>query len=155
MTDEAMVKRRTAFRGPVGFTPAESKIAVGLAMVVLIASLAVVYQRLIRPAPPVSVETLLIPTGANSAAPGPAQVQRSAVDRIPSPPTVAGLNVLDINIADYADLVRLPGIGPVLAGRIMEYRDRHGLFVAVDSLINVSGIGRVKLEKIRPLVCIR
>jgi competence ComEA-like helix-hairpin-helix protein len=148
------MKKRALFRGPVGFTPAESKIAVGLAALVLIASIVVIYQRLVRPAPQVFLETHMVSTDENVLTSDPVKPQSSVADRTPPLPPSADRKLLDINTADYADLVRLPGIGPVLAGRIMEYRDRHGPFVAIDSLINVSGIGAVKLGKIRPLICI-
>ena len=56
---------------------------------------------------------------------------------------------VNINIADVAELDRLPGGGPVLAARIAEYRDAHGPFVSVDALDDVSGVGPALLEKVR------
>lgn len=61
-----------------------------------------------------------------------------------------GSGTVDINTADAASLESLPGIGPSLAAAIVEHRQRHGPFAAVDGLIDVSGIGPVKLEQIRP-----
>ncbi len=55
---------------------------------------------------------------------------------------------LDINSATLDELETLPGIGPVLAGRIIEYRQKFGPFAAPDSLLNVRGIGKTKLSKI-------
>lgn len=60
--------------------------------------------------------------------------------------------LLDVNSAGSAALQTLPGIGPVLASRIIAYRNAHGPFAAVDDLINVSGIGPSRLEDIRPFV---
>lgn len=57
---------------------------------------------------------------------------------------------VDINTADAARLEALPGIGPSLAAAIVEHRRRNGPFASVDELIEVSGIGPVKLEQIRP-----
>ncbi|MCY3642848.1 MAG: ComEA family DNA-binding protein [Acidimicrobiaceae bacterium] len=57
---------------------------------------------------------------------------------------------VDINTANAASLESLPGIGPSLAAAIVEHRQRHGPFAAVDDLIDVSGIGPAKLEQIRP-----
>ena len=62
----------------------------------------------------------------------------------------AGSEMVDINIADADALEALPGIGPSLASAIVEHRGRNGPFASVDELIEVSGIGPVKLEQIRP-----
>ena len=59
---------------------------------------------------------------------------------------------LDLNTATAQELEALPGIGPVLARRIVEYRDRFGPFQKVEDLLAVRGIGPVLLEKIRPYV---
>lgn len=61
-----------------------------------------------------------------------------------------GSGTVDINTADAGSLETLPGIGPSLAAAIVEHRRRHGPFATVDNLIDVSGIGPVKLEQIRP-----
>jgi len=55
---------------------------------------------------------------------------------------------IDINSATADELEALPGIGPVLAGRIIEYRQKYGPFAAPDSLLNIQGIGKTKLSKI-------
>jgi competence protein ComEA len=57
---------------------------------------------------------------------------------------------LEINSATAADLEALPGIGPALAQRIVDYRQRHGPFNKIDDLEKVSGIGPKKLEKMKP-----
>ena len=61
---------------------------------------------------------------------------------------------LDLNQATAADLEALPGIGPVIAQRIIAFRQAHGPFKKIDDLENVSGIGPKKLEKIKPYVSI-
>lgn len=63
--------------------------------------------------------------------------------------------VVELNQADVAALATLPGVGPVLAARIVAYREREGPFGAVDSLLAVSGIGPATLDRIRPLVRVR
>ena len=57
-----------------------------------------------------------------------------------------------MNKATAAELELLPGIGPALAGRILEYRKTNGAFKSVDQLDDVKGIGPRILEKLRPLV---
>lgn len=59
---------------------------------------------------------------------------------------------VDLNGADAAALDALPGIGPVLAGRIVDWRQVHGRFADIDQLGEVDGIGPTLLTKLRPLV---
>jgi len=53
------------------------------------------------------------------------------------------------NTADVGELTVLPGIGEVLASRIVEYRSKHGFFEKPEDLLKVNGIGPAKLERIR------
>ena len=57
---------------------------------------------------------------------------------------------LDLNTAAQEDLEALPGVGPVLAGRILAYRNQQGPFHRIDDLQKVSGIGPKNLEQIKP-----
>ena len=59
---------------------------------------------------------------------------------------------VNINTAGENELERLPGIGPAIAKRIIEYRNVHGNFSRPEDLINVRGIGRAKLAQILPHV---
>ena len=61
---------------------------------------------------------------------------------------------LDLNTADAARLQLLPGIGPVTAGAIIEYRSEHGPFGDISELDEVPGIGPKRIEMIRPFVTI-
>lgn len=54
--------------------------------------------------------------------------------------------IVDLNVASAVELEELPGIGPVLAGRIVAYRDQNGPFRSVDQLIEVPGIGPAVLS---------
>jgi competence protein ComEA len=62
--------------------------------------------------------------------------------------------VIDPNLSSQEDLQTLPGIGPVLARRIIDYRRAHGPYKKIGDLRKVSGIGPKKLEKLRPYVVI-
>jgi competence protein ComEA len=66
--------------------------------------------------------------------------------------TGAAGSPLDLNTATEAGLDELPGVGPVLAGRIVAWRTQHGRFTSVDELAEVPGIGPKALERLRPLV---
>jgi competence protein ComEA len=57
---------------------------------------------------------------------------------------------VDINTADWPELMQLPGIGQTLAKRIIESRQKAGPFVDADDLRRVRGIGPKKMEEIRP-----
>lgn len=58
--------------------------------------------------------------------------------------------LVDLNRADATELEELPGVGPVTAAAIVEWRDEHGGFRSVDQLIDVSGIGEKTLAEIAP-----
>jgi competence protein ComEA len=60
--------------------------------------------------------------------------------------------VVSLNTADVAALESLPGVGPVLAQRILDWRAEHGRFTSVDELGEVSGIGDKLLAQLRPRV---
>ena len=66
--------------------------------------------------------------------------------------SVGGL--VDLNTADAAALDSLPGVGPVLAQRILDWRAQHGRFTSVDELGEVSGIGDKILAQLRPKVTV-
>ena len=57
-----------------------------------------------------------------------------------------------MNTATLEDLDALPGIGPVLAQRILDYREEHGGFRSKEEIINVTGIGEKTYEKLISLV---
>lgn len=61
---------------------------------------------------------------------------------------------LDLNTATAADLEALPGIGPVLARRIVDHRQSRGAFAKIDDLREISGLGEKKLEQLRPFLVI-
>jgi competence protein ComEA len=60
--------------------------------------------------------------------------------------------LVNINVAGAAELDALKGIGPVLAERIIEYRETNGSFQSLDELSEVSGIGTALLEQLRDQV---
>jgi competence protein ComEA len=62
---------------------------------------------------------------------------------------------VNINDASAPELERLPGIGPSLAQKIVDYRTAHGPFLSVDDLLEVSGIGPAKLNQIRGNITLR
>lgn len=67
-------------------------------------------------------------------------------------PAGAEAGAVDVNRASAADLEALPGIGPVLAERVVAWRTEHGDFADVDALLDVPGIGPSVLAQIRDRV---
>jgi len=61
---------------------------------------------------------------------------------------------ININTATAAELDALPGVGEVIAQRIVDYRTTNGPFRSVDDLLDVSGIGPVTLEDMRSMVTV-
>lgn len=61
---------------------------------------------------------------------------------------------VNLNTATTDELTSLPGIGAVLAQRILDYRQEHGNFTSVEGLLGVSGIGEKKLEALLGLVTV-
>jgi competence protein ComEA len=59
---------------------------------------------------------------------------------------------IDLNTATVAQLDALPGVGPVIAGRIVAWRQENGRFSRVDDLTEVQGIGDATFARLRPLV---
>lgn len=83
-------------------------------------------------------------------APAPAPVARPARPARPAEPAAP----LDLNRATAVELTRLPGIGPVLAARIVAARDAGGPFTSVDDLQRVGGVGPAKLSAFRDHVTV-
>ncbi len=61
---------------------------------------------------------------------------------------------IDLNTATLDQLEELPGIGPKMAQRILDFREKSGPFERVTDLRAVRGIGRKRFEKIRPYVTV-
>ena len=68
------------------------------------------------------------------------------------PQRASAIRLIDVNAGTLSELDLLPGIGPALGQRIIDYRSEHGPFITPEDLTKVSGIGPRTLEKMRPLI---
>lgn len=98
-------------------------------------------------------EQILIPNAkqAQASTPGP---EASGSTQPPGAPGTSDGSLVNINSADSTGLQTLPGVGPALAQRIIDWRETNGGFSAVDELTEVSGIGDKTLEGLRDLVSV-
>lgn len=62
--------------------------------------------------------------------------------------------VINLNEADLEALDSLPGIGPAIAERIIQYREQNGPFATIEDIQNVSGIGPATFEEIKELIAV-
>ena len=78
-----------------------------------------------------------------------------AVDANASPsraPTEATPAIVSINKASAAELEKLPGVGPALAARIVEWREQHGSFRRIEHLLMVRGVSERRFRELRPFI---
>lgn len=73
----------------------------------------------------------------------------------PAAPTAPPGTPTDLNTATAAQLEALPGVGPVLAQRILDHRQATGGFTTVEQLMDVSGIGEATFADLQPFVVVR
>ena len=69
-----------------------------------------------------------------------------------APALAESAGTVNVNTASVGELERLPGIGPSVAQRIVEHREKNGAFKSVEDLMLVRGIGEKSFERIKPYV---
>lgn len=74
---------------------------------------------------------------------------------VPSGAASSSDGKININSAGLAELDKIPGIGPVTAQKIIDYREKHGSFNSVDDLKKIGGMGDKTIDKFRDMVDIR
>ena len=96
-------------------------------------------------------DELDIPTRVPTGSPAPTQASGQGV---PTPASLAVDQKINLNTATAAELDVLPGIGPVIAQRILDYRTQHGPFAHPEDLLEVSGIGEATFNRIKDAVVV-
>ncbi|MBD3315335.1 MAG: hypothetical protein GF344_06080 [Chitinivibrionales bacterium] len=93
---------------------------------------------------PGSVEEPRLDTTLSETEPAPPNAPKTPVEKP---------KCINVNTGDEERLAELPGIGPVIAGRIITYRTDNGNFSKPDDLRAVKGIGPAKVNKVKDLIC--
>ncbi|HUV05561.1 MAG TPA: helix-hairpin-helix domain-containing protein [Armatimonadota bacterium] len=109
-------------------------------------------QVYIAPKGQIAPPKVSIVRGGAAASPSAGAASESVRSSGPKKLTRPGEGTVHINTAGFEELQRLPGIGPAMAQRIVDYRTEHGRFQSIEELDEVRGIGPAKLEKMRPFV---
>ncbi len=98
-------------------------------------------------------QQLNIPGGAAPAAAAPQATTAFRVLTGTATPS-ASSDLININTATADELEALPGIGPTLAQRIVDYRTQHGPFQRIEDIMDVSGIGPAIFDQIQGLITV-
>lgn len=93
-----------------------------------------------------------VPAQRTSAAPLTGETSTEYADRQTS--GISTFSIVNINTASQEELETLPGIGPVTAEKIIEYRQANGDFSSIEGIQKVSGIGPATFEKIKDLITV-
>ena len=79
----------------------------------------------------------------------------SAQSKAPAPkPTATAAAPVNLNTATAEQLATIPGVGPKMAERIIDYRQKNGGFKKVEDLMNVSGVAEKSFLKMKPLITV-
>ncbi|MFH0931279.1 MAG: ComEA family DNA-binding protein [Candidatus Zixiibacteriota bacterium] len=130
------------------FTPQESKAIIFLIVVLLMGSGVTVYKKYHPDFAPELLIEKNFPEQKKVFEPVKSSAIPDSIDlKIPD-------RKVNLNTATLKELESLPGIGPELGKRILEFREKKGNFSSIDELVNVKGIGPKTLEKLKNLITV-
>lgn len=134
-----------------GFTRTEQRAILFLLVTFGVGSAIVWYRRNLPPPP---VELALLDSLQVHASHIPSATTRSATNDSARLFLKKNKGSINVNTATLAELIELPGVGEVLAQRILDYRAQHGKFKRVDDLEKVNGLGKRKVQAMKARVVV-
>lgn len=127
----------------LGFTKTEERVIVLLISTFILGAAIRIYQSRIAPLqkPGLKAQAVLL-TEQESKEEDHPEAQHTSV------------KLVELNSATREDLIAIPGIGPVLADRIIQYREKQKGFSNLGQLKNVKGIGQIKYEDLKTVLTV-
>ena len=83
-----------------------------------------------------------------------ASAQSKSTPKAATAATATAAAPVNLNTATAEQLATIPGVGPKMAERIIDYRQKNGGFKKVEDLMNVSGVGEKSFLKMKPLITV-
>ena len=120
----------------------DDKLLIALLSIAMLLAIAVVGMNVLtvpRYSPPSYAPAESSVSGGMSSAAGPALPENRAGDEFP----------ININTASADELQRIPNVGPVMAGKIIDFRTQVGTIVDIEELLAVDGIGEKTIEVLK------
>jgi len=127
----------------LGFTKTEERVVVILIGTFLLGSTIRLVQSRFAPLPKPVVKAQWVPSLETGTDPSPKQADA------PKKKDAIKNQLVEINSATHEDLILIPGIGPVLADRIIQYRESKDGFTSIEELKNIKGVGQKKFENLK------
>jgi len=83
-----------------------------------------------------------------------ASAQSKSTPKAATAATATAAAPVNLNTATAEQLATIPGVGPKMAERIIDYRQKNGSFKKIEDLMNVSGVGEKSFLKMKPLITV-